>query len=142
MTSQRDAALGEPAFWRPAEPEGTPEEAQETEDGGAADHDFTPVEPHPGYFDAPVVEEAVFSPQPAATKSSAPAETAAVAADAAPARAEEALQARAPAGSFVKTAQDVARERRSPRPVCHAAREHLVEQRRLQRGPQEAAPRR
>lgn len=81
MTSQRDAALGEPAFWRPAEPEGTPEEAQETEDGGAADHDFTPVEPHPGYFDAPVVEEAVFSPQPAATKSSAPAETAAHAED-------------------------------------------------------------
>jgi translation initiation factor IF-2 len=61
--------------------------------------------------------------------SSAPAETAAVAADAAPARAEEALQARAPAGIFVKTAQDVARERETvakvsapPRPATPVAR--------------------
>jgi translation initiation factor IF-2 len=58
-----------------------------------------------------------------------PAETAAMAAVAAPARADEAQQARAPAGIFVKTAQDVARERETvakvaapprPSPVARA----------------------
>jgi CheY-like chemotaxis protein len=81
MTSHRDAALGEPAFWHPAEPEEAAAETQETETSDAADHDFTPVEPHPGYFDAPVVEEAAFSPQPAAPDTNAAAEPAAQAAN-------------------------------------------------------------
>jgi CheY-like chemotaxis protein len=63
LTNRRDAALGEPAFWRPAEPEEATEDAPQQEEGGAADHDFAPVEPHPGYFDAPVVEEVAFSAQ-------------------------------------------------------------------------------
>jgi hypothetical protein len=63
MTNRRDAALGEPAFWRPAEPEEATADAPEQGEGGAADHDFAPVEPHPGYFDAPAVEEAAFSAQ-------------------------------------------------------------------------------
>src|SRR5580658_3526631 len=45
-----------------------------------------------------------------AAPAAAPAAAAPVAAVAAPSKAEEAPQARAPAGIFVKTAQDVARE--------------------------------
>jgi translation initiation factor IF-2 len=64
-----------------------------------------------------------------AAPAAAPAAAAAVAAVAAPSKAEEAPQARAPAGIFVKTAQDVARERETvakvsapPRPAQPAAR--------------------
>jgi hypothetical protein len=77
MTQHRDAALGEPSFWHPAEPEAATAEAAPTEDGDAADHDFAPVEPHAGYFDPPVVEEPAFSAQAAAPETIAQAEPAA-----------------------------------------------------------------
>ena len=77
MTNQRDAALGEPAFWHPAEPEEAAAEVEGHEDGGPGDHDFAPVEPHAGYFDPPVVEEAAFSAHDAAPESIAQAEAAA-----------------------------------------------------------------
>ncbi|MGB6431797.1 MAG: response regulator, partial [Candidatus Acidiferrales bacterium] len=75
MTQQRDAALGEPSFWHPAEPEEAAEGAQEDEHAGENDHalghEFEPVAPKPGYFDSPIVEdeapaEAVVEPQAAA----------------------------------------------------------------------------
>jgi CheY-like chemotaxis protein len=59
MTQHRDAALGEPSFWHPAEPEEAAEGAQEEEHAGG--HDFEPVEPKPGYFDPPVVEDDAIS---------------------------------------------------------------------------------
>jgi CheY-like chemotaxis protein len=77
MTQHRDAALGEPSFWHPTEPEAAPAGAAQTEDGDAADHDFAPVEPHAGYFDPPVVEEPAFSAQAAAPETVAQAEPAA-----------------------------------------------------------------
>jgi len=73
--------------------------------------------------------EKEFASKAAPVSAPAPAETPEVAAVAAPVRTEEAQQARAPAGIFVKTAQDVARERETvakvsapPRPAPPVAR--------------------
>jgi len=60
MTGHRDLALGEPSFWRPAEAEGTPQDAQEEEHASVAA--FEPVAPAPGYFDPPVEEPEVSTP--------------------------------------------------------------------------------
>jgi CheY-like chemotaxis protein len=60
VTGHRDAALGEPSFWRPVESEGATQEAQEEE--RVNERAFEPVEPRPGYFDAPD-ENAAIPPQ-------------------------------------------------------------------------------
>jgi CheY-like chemotaxis protein len=56
MTHQRDAALGEPAFWHPAEAEAATDETHTDEI--ATETAFEPVEPKPGYFDPPTEEAA------------------------------------------------------------------------------------
>jgi CheY-like chemotaxis protein len=57
VTHQRDAALGEPAFWRPVESEQTPEtdEPRAEEASRGRDPFAAAAEPNPGYFDAPGV---------------------------------------------------------------------------------------
>ncbi|MGB6198240.1 MAG: response regulator [Candidatus Acidiferrales bacterium] len=60
VTRQRDTALGEPAFWRPVEPETSTEQTQaEVRAGG---HGFEPAEPGAGYFEAPADDAEVSTP--------------------------------------------------------------------------------